>query len=275
MTERPEMLANVRAERVRQVAALSGRSARLRHGQFLVEGPGAVRELVSHAPHLLRDLYVAPAHDDDPAVLSARAAGLYVHRTTREVLDAMSGDAQGILAVARIPDPASLDVLDDARLAVLLPHASDPGNLGTMIRIADAAGADAVVVCAGSAEVTSPKVVRSTTGSLFHLPIVVGVALADAVDAARARGLAVIAADGGGTRDVLDAGPWLAAPTAWVFGNEAHGLSQRELDACDLAAFIPLYGRAESLNVAAAAAVCLYASAAAQNLAARPVRTST
>ncbi|MDN5558678.1 MAG: RNA methyltransferase, partial [Ruaniaceae bacterium] len=164
MTERPEMLANVHAERVKKVAALSGRSARSRHGQFLVEGPGAVHELVTYAPHLVRDLYLAPEFEADPAVQTARAHGLYVHLATREVLGAMSRDAQGILAVARTPTPLSLDVLDGARLAVLLPQASDPGNLGTLIRIADAAGADAVVVCSGSAEVTNPKVVRSTTG---------------------------------------------------------------------------------------------------------------
>lgn len=264
MTERPEMLANPRADRVKKVAALSGRSARLRHGQFLVEGPGPVSELVAHAPQLVRDLYVAEGLANDLTVLSARADGIYVHIASRAVIDAMSGDAQGILAVARIPDPVSLDVFDGARLAVLLPHASDPGNLGTLIRIADAAGADAVVACSGSAEVTSPKVVRATTGSLFHLPVVTGVAFEDAADAARRAGMTVLAADGGGALDVLAGGPWLREPTAWVFGNEAHGISAGELALCDATASIPIFGKAESLNVAAAAAVCLYASAGAQ-----------
>lgn len=258
------MLANVRADRVKKVAALSGRSARSRHGQFLVEGPGAVSELVAHAPELVRDLYVAVDLANDLTVLAARSDGLYVHLATREVLNAMSSDAQGILAVARTPVSASLDVLSGAQLAVLLPQAADPGNLGTLIRIADAAGADAVVVCSGSAEITNPKVVRATTGSLFHLPIVTGVSFEEAAGAARSAGLTVIAADGGGSLDVLDDGPWLAEPTAWVFGNEAHGVSAEELAACDATASIPLFGTAESLNVAAAAAVCLYASAKAQ-----------
>lgn len=265
MTERPEMLANVHADRVKKVASLSGRSARSRHRQFLVEGPGAVSELVAHAPELVRDLYVAVDLANDLTVLAAREAGLYVHLATREVIAAMSGDAQGLLAVARIPADVGLDVLDGARLVMLLPQASDPGNLGTLIRIADAAGADAVVVCSGSAEVTNPKVVRATTGSLFHLPIVTGVSFDEAAAAAHAAGLAVIAADGGGSLNVLEGAPWLAEPTAWVFGNEAHGISDDELAACDATASIPLFGKAESLNVAAAAAVCLYASAAAQH----------
>lgn len=264
MTERPEMLANVRADRVKKVAALSGRSARSRHGQFLVEGPGAVSELVVYAPQLVRDLYVAEDLADDLTVRAAQADGLWVHLCSRDVIDAMSRDAQGIIAVARIPEPLGLDVLDGARLAVLLPRASDPGNLGTLIRIADAAGADAVVVCSGSAEITSPKVVRATTGSLFHLPVVAGVSFADTADAARRAGLAVLAADGGGALDVLSAEPWLSEPTAWVFGNEAHGISADELALCDATASIPIFGKAESLNVAAAAAVCLYASATAQ-----------
>lgn len=264
MDERPDILTNPRADRVRQVAGLSGRSARLRHRQFLVEGPGPVRELLAHAPQLVRDLYVTQpmATREAPTVARARRAGRWVHLVSREVADAMSGDAQGILAVATLPEPATLEVLTGARLVLLLPQVSDPGNAGTLIRIADAAGAGAVVICRGGVEPTAPKVVRASAGSLFHLPVVTGVTWDAALAAARARGLWVLGADAAGSVDVLRAGAELARPTAWVFGNEAHGLGAVRAD-CDAVASVPIFGRAESLNVAAAAAVCLYASAAA------------
>ncbi|MGM0384508.1 MAG: TrmH family RNA methyltransferase [Actinomycetota bacterium] len=263
MSERLDVLTNPRSARVGNVAGLSRRSARQRHRQFLVEGPQAVRELVTHAPGLVRDLYVTDsvAAREREVVARARATGLHLHRVSADVATAMSADAQGILAVANTPEPPGLDVLGRARLAVLLPHVADPGNAGTLIRIADAAGADAVVVCRGGVEVTSPKVVRASAGSLFHLPVVTGAGFGDAVAAARSGGLQVIGADAGANTSVFSLGRELARPTAWVFGNEAHGLSAAEGALCDLLASIPIHGRAESLNVAAAAAVCLYASA--------------
>ena len=263
MTERLDILTNTRSTRLGKVAGLSRRSARLRHGQFLVEGPGAVRELVHHAPGLVRDLYITETavSREQATIRAAKSAGLHVHRVSADVLHAMSADAQGILAVATIPVSPSLDALNGVRLAVLLPQVSDPGNAGTLIRIADAAGAGAVVVCHGSVEVTNPKVVRASAGSVFHVPILTGVRFDDAVNAARAAGLQVIGADAGAPHNVFALGKRLRQPTAWVFGNEAHGLSQEERNHCDLLASIPIHGKAESLNVAAAAAVCLYASA--------------
>ncbi|MDO5495760.1 MAG: RNA methyltransferase [bacterium] len=262
MTERPEILTNPRSDRVRRVAGLSGRSARSRHGQFLVEGPQAVRELIRHRPELVRDVYATSSQGR--FLEEARGAGLYAHEVSEEVAAAMSADSQGILAVASLLVPAPLSVLDGARLVMVLPSVSDPGNAGTLIRIADAAGADAVVVCRGGVEITSPKVVRATAGSLFHLPIVTGVEFQGAVSAARSAGLTIVGADGGSSVSLFGGGFEAGRPTAWVFGNEAHGLSDAERELCDELVAIPLYGAAESLNVAAAAAVCLYRSAEAQ-----------
>ena len=154
--------------------------------------------------------------------------------------------------------------LDGARLVAVLTQAQDPGNAGTIIRAADAAGADAVVLVRGSVDPTAPKVVRSTAGSLFHLPVVTGVALDDAVAALHEAGLTVLAADGRGDFDLFEAESLLEAPSAWLLGNEAHGLPSEALSRADAVVSIPIYGKAESLNVAAAAAVCLYASARAQ-----------
>ena len=285
---RPEpTLTNPRAERVKAVRALSGRSARQRAGRFLVEGPQGVREAVHDDAARVRDVYVSPTsvtrHPE--TVDAARRRGIRVQVGTAEVLAAMSPDAQGILAVADLLTATLTDALASRpRLVTVLANVRDPGNAGTVIRAADAAGAGAVVVTDSSVDIHNPKVVRSTAGSLFHLPVVTGESLRDVVGALRAAGLAILAADGTGDHDLDDlldrvagakrgdavSAPDLTAPTAWVFGNEAWGLVDGDRDLADAVVRVPIRGRAESLNLATAAAVCLFASARAQALSPRP-----
>lgn len=273
-------LTNPRAERVKAVKALSGRSVRSRRGQFLVEGPQGVREAVRLAPRRVRDVYVTDGARERYAeiVHDARSARVPVHTTSDEVMSAMSGDAQGVLAVATVVEPSLADVLGhDVRLVAVLSNVRDPGNAGTVIRAADAAGADVVVLTTQSVDLHNPKTIRSTAGSIFHLPVVTGVSLTEAVGAVRAAGLTTLAADGAGELDLDDltdvAGPGhtrvagtpdLAQPTAWVFGNEAWGLREAERELADAVVRVPIRGRAESLNLATAATVCLYASSRAQ-----------
>ena len=154
--------------------------------------------------------------------------------------------------------------LAGARLVAVLAEAQDPGNAGTIIRTADAAGADAVVLVRGSVDATNPKVVRSTAGSLFHLPVLTGAGLEEVLKALDGAGLAVLAADGSGPVNLFDADELLARPCAWLFGNEARGLAPEALERAEAVVSVPVLGAAESLNVAAAAAVCLYASVRAQ-----------
>ncbi|WP_062301468.1 TrmH family RNA methyltransferase [Demequina subtropica] len=267
-------LSNPKAERVKRVAALAGRSARSRAGVLLVEGPQGVREAVRFAADRVQDVYLSPdASLRYPEIAQeALAAGLYVHLGTDEVLDAMSADAQRVVAVVASTGTSLDDVVAAApRLVAVLSNVRDPGNAGTVIRVADAAGADAVILAGESVDPTNPKVIRSTAGSLFHLPIA-RAPLADAVEALHQAGLTVLAADGSG-EDLLgdpSAGAGaggseaLAGPTAWVFGNEAWGLRPEEIALADAVVRIPIHGRAESLNLGTAAAVCLYASATAQ-----------
>jgi TrmH family RNA methyltransferase len=252
---------------VRSVAALSRRAGRTRQGRFLVEGPQGVREAVRYRPDLVRDLYVTAAaalrYADE--IAAAHTAGLDVHAVSDEVLAAMADatSPQGLLAVCELPSAGLGPVLAARpRLVCVLAHVRDPGNAGTVLRAADAVGADAVVVTDGSVDVFAPKVVRSTAGSLFHLPVVTGVPLPAAVDALRGAGLRVLAADGSGPvpLDAVD----LGGPHAWVFGNEAWGLPPDDQARCDAVVRIPIRGRAESLNLAMAATICLYASASAQ-----------
>ncbi len=269
-------LTNPRAERVKAARALAGRPVRERKGRFLVEGPQPVRELVRHMPGQVHELVMtAAAVERYPEIVAAaRRADLEVELGTSEVLDAMSRDAQGVLAVARTW-AATLDQLGTPRLVAVLAEVRDPGNAGTVIRAADAAGATAVVLAGHAVDVFNPKVVRATAGSLFHLPVIRANHVDEALVRLRGAGLQVLAADGSGEHDLDDlldraaaddvaTVPDLRAPTAWLFGNEAWGLPDDTLARADAVARVPLHGAAESLNLAAAAAVCLYASARAQ-----------
>jgi TrmH family RNA methyltransferase len=148
------------------------------------------------------------------------------------------------------------------QLLVVLVEPNDPGNLGTIVRTADAAGADAVVLD-GGVDPYNGKAVRASAGSLFHLPVV-DYPTADLL--AMTGGMTTLATTGAGSTDLdrlADVGT-LARPTVWLFGNEARGLPDPLISAADHSVRVPIYGRAESLNLAVAAAVCLYASARAQ-----------
>ena len=265
-----EVLANPASARVSRVAGLARKNVRARYRRFLVEGPQAVREAVRHASDRVLDVYITEASQDRYSEIweEALAAGLYSHLVSERVMAAMSTGSQGVLAVVAMDEStgseALTSALEGAALIAVLTEAQDPGNAGAMIRAADAAGADAVVLVRGSVDATSPKVVRSTAGSLFHLPVVTDAALDDVVAALHGAGMTVLAADARGDLDLFGADSLLEAPTAWLLGNEAHGLSPEALSRADAVVSIPVYGRAESLNVATAAAVCLYASARAQ-----------
>jgi TrmH family RNA methyltransferase len=305
------LMSNPRADRVRDVAKLAGRPARLKTGRFVAEGPQAVREaLLSHRADvsaggsgLVLEVFATEACLERLPELAELAADLPLRLATDEVIAAMATtiSPQGIVAVCRITDYALDDVLaSGAQLVAVLCEVRDPGNAGTILRAADSAGADAVILTSASVDIHNPKAVRSTAGSIFHLPVITGLSFDFVMAALRAHGLTVLAADGYGDVDLdqlqdesavrrlvpalpdsADAAgdgacgdraaaaeasqPRLENPTAWLFGNEAQGLSDAELADADHRVAVPVYGRAESLNVGTAATVCLYASARAQN----------
>jgi RNA methyltransferase, TrmH family len=260
-------LTSIRSRRVSAARRLAKRAFRAADGRFLAEGPQAVREAAT-LPGVVIDVFAtadaAARHAD---ILEAcRQAGASVALVSGEVLASIAQTVtpQGIAAVCRRLDVSLDDVLaQPMRLVPVLVDARDPGNTGTVIRTADAAGGDAVLLAGGSVDPYNGKCVRATAGSIFHVPIVLAGPIGPAVDALRAAGLAVFAADGAGDVDLddaLDAGR-LARPTAWLFGNEAWGLPDEVRALADAVIRVPIHGRAESLNLATAAAVCLYASA--------------
>jgi TrmH family RNA methyltransferase len=194
-------------------------------------------------------------------LLAAAAVTLVDDRALASLSDSVS--PAGVVALCRHIEAPLDRVLDvSTRLLAICADVRDPGNAGNVIRTADAAGADAVVLAGQSVDAYNPKTVRSTVGSLFHLPFAIEPDPTAAVRAAQARGLTVLAADGAGEVDLFEAD--LAGPTAWLFGNEAWGLPDELAALADHRVAIPIHGRAESLNLSTAAAVCLYASARAQ-----------
>jgi TrmH family RNA methyltransferase len=271
MSEASPELSNPRASRAVAARRLASRSYRGKQELFLAEGPQAVREAAELDGVLVELFLTAEAADRHGEILAAaRARGSKITFATPELMDSLSETVtpQGLIGVCRflhVPLDAFL-AERTPRLVALLAHVRDPGNAGTVLRCADAAGADLVVVTSESVDVYNPKAVRASAGSLFHVPVVVGITAEDAVSALREAGLRILAADGTGAADLddeLDAGR-LAQPTCWMFGNEAWGLPEALVSLADEAVRVPIHGRAESLNLATAAAVCLYSSARAQ-----------
>lgn len=237
---------------------------------FLAEGPQAVREALT-VPSCVVEVFAASsaasAHPEIVGPASSQQVPWQVvdDQALASLTDTVS--PQGLVAVCRFVDRPLEHVLDGTpKLVAVCADVRDPGNAGTVIRCADAAGADAVVLSGNSVDPYNGKAVRATAGSLFHLPLAVHVDTAEVVAGLHQHGLAVIAADGAGELDLDDAVDQgiLERPTAWLFGNEARGLPQEFSALADHRVRIPIRGRAESLNLATAAAVCLYASARAQ-----------
>jgi RNA methyltransferase, TrmH family len=259
-----ELITSVRNERVKHAAALARRRVRRDRGQHLVEGPNAVGEAL--AAGVVEELFATEEAAGELEVPAGVTLRLVVDHVLDRLADATT--PQGIVAVARTSTARLADVVGRG-LLVVLHEVADPGNAGTIVRTADAVGATAVVATAGSVDLFSPKAVRAAVGSTYHLPLVVEVDLAEVAHACRAAGQAVLGLDAAGQRSVFDLESH-HEPLALVLGNEAHGLAVDADASLDATVAIPRWGRAESLNVAAAAAVSLYA--AARGVRSRPER---
>ncbi len=250
------------------------RAGRDRAGRFLVEGAQAVREAVRYAR--VRELFVtADAAGRHPDLVDAAVdVGARISSVTDRAADSLSDTVtpQGLVAVCDLLDvPVAAALRPSERgeqpsLVAVCAGITDPGNAGTVIRVADAAGAGAVLLAGDTVDPHNGKAVRASTGSVFHLPLARDRDAAAVLDACAAAGLTLLAADAHGELDLHEpaARPVLAGPVAWVFGGEAHGVPADLAARADHRVRIPIHGRAESLNLATAAAVCLYASAAAR-----------
>ena len=254
------VISGARLASARRLSHAKGREAQ---AAFLAEGPQAVREALEFGD--VRLVIVGPDATPEAAALADRASSFCdVVTASGEqmagITDTVNG--QGVVAVCGRPALSLTDVVSP-RLVLLLDEVRDPGNVGTLIRSADAFGASVVVATTGTAEVWSPKAVRASVGSVFHVPVVAGVGFDEAIAWARSSGLWLLGTAAAGRR-LDEIGDALSRPTLWVLGNEAHGMSSDHLGVLDATVAVPMWGKAESLNVQAAAAICLYTTALAQ-----------
>jgi TrmH family RNA methyltransferase len=255
-----------RSGRVKEARKLSRRSVRSERRLFLADGPKAVEGALERG--VVVELFATPAAAEQYAALVAAAPRTsYVdERALTSLSDSVS--PAGLVAVCRlldVPVDEALGAVPAAQgLVTIAADVRDPGNAGTLVRTSDAFGAHAVVLAGRSVDLHNPKTVRASVGSVFHVPVAVEVDPVRALERARAAGLVVLAADGHGELSLDDAAEALTRPTAWVFGNEAHGLPPELAALADHRVRIPIPGRAESLNLATAVAVCLHESARAR-----------
>ena len=258
---------SVKSDRVSAVRGLQTHQGRRKAGRFLVEGPQASASAVT-AGIPIHDLFV----DEDAGgslsglVADVAASGTRITHVTPAVMKAMAQTQtpQGVLAVcALLPEGDLGTAMAGPGPVVVLEAIADPGNVGTVIRTCDAVGAAAVVLTPESADSHNGKVVRSTAGSLFHLPVLSGRSIAEVVEAARRHGRIVAVLTGEGEIDLFQAvgSGVVDRATVWIVGNEAHGVSDEARAIADLVVRIPMSGRAESLNAAVAAAAVLYVTA--------------
>jgi TrmH family RNA methyltransferase len=256
-----------RSARIVAARKLTRRAGRDAAGLFLAEGRQAVVEALAD-PSGVREVFAteaaAGAHRD---LLGTTAVPVRLVTEKAAAVLSETVTPQGLVAVCELRDvPADQVAGAPPRLTVALAELADPGNAGTVLRTADACGAGAVVFGAGSADPYGGKAVRASAGSLFHVDVVRRAPLDQFITSLQRAGVTVLAADGGGeaTLDGLADDGGLAGPVLWLFGNEARGLPADLAALADARVRIPMRGRAESLNLAAAASICLYATQLAQ-----------
>lgn len=251
------IITSTRNERVVRLSRLHRRRDRDEQARFLVEGQHPVAEAV--ADGRVSTVFVVQERAHDALVLPGIDA-VEVVAVADHVLDRLA-DArapQGMVAVGAQTLVDAEELVVRNRTSVLLVDANDPGNVGAIIRTADAAGAPAVVLTRGSCDPHAPKAVRAAAGSLTHVDLAWTDDAVALVAAARGAGRRTVALDAAGTLDLLGSGPGVHGDLL-VLGSEAHGLPAAILDAVDVVGCIPIRGRAESLNLAATAAIALYA----------------
>ena len=235
-----------------------------------MEGAQAVREAVRFG-HVHELFVTATAASRNPGLLAeVRDAGARVVEVTDGAADSLSDTVtpQGLVAVCDLLDvPLDAALTGTPSLVAVCAGIADPGNAGTVIRVADAAGADAVLLAGDTVDPHNGKAVRASTGSVFHLPVARERDEGAVLDSCTAAGLTLLVADGHGELDLHDpaADAVLGGPVAWIFGGEAHGVPAAVAERADHRVRVPIHGHAESLNLATAAAICLYASVAARH----------
>ncbi|WP_216694257.1 TrmH family RNA methyltransferase [Dietzia psychralcaliphila] len=263
-TGRPADPFTERTPRVVSASKLHRAAARRKAGRFLAEGANSVGAALASGAAV--EVFCGQDSLERFAALvtTASAAGVTVSVVTDRAVRSLSDTVSptGIVALCRSVVRDQREPVEGVpRLVAVGQALAEPGNVGTLVRVSDALGADAVWLTEGGVDPENTKAVRASAGSLFHLPVVRGISESGLVGRAHRLGLQVAVATGDGEVDVERADDVLSRPTAWVFGNEAHGVPDELAAAADIRVRIHIRGRAESLNIVTAASICLHTSA--------------
>jgi len=253
------MITSTANSRIRELVKLKKNpKARAERGVFLVEGPKMFREIPRA---LLREAYATESFLKSGEGRQALSQGVAVETVSDPVFQYLSDtrSPQGILAVVSLLRYTTADLLpseDGKALIMILENLQDPGNLGTILRAAEAAGATGILLSRTSADIYNPKVTRSTMGSIFRVPFVYTDHLHEDMRWLQARGVKLYAAHLKGSADMYS--ETYTGPCAFLIGNESRGLTEETASVADQAVRIPMSGQVESLNAAVASAVLLY-----------------
>ena len=243
---------------VKAAAELKQKKYRTQNGLYLAEGLRTAEEAVAYKA--VETLFYVATDDERTMRLLEDAAAQNIklvcvsENVMKKIADTET--PQGIIAVCKMHQPKLENLLASGKMLLVLDRVGDPGNIGTMLRTADAAGIGGLVLLKGCADIYAPKTVRSSMGSLFHIPVLSGVSEQEFVSAAKKAGydLLVTCLDGADNLYKAD----LSGRIAFVMGNEAGGVSESLLEQADKRVYIPMAGRAESLNVAMAAGIVMF-----------------
>ncbi len=264
MASPEDAVLTARSTRVRRAKGLARRNSRHEQRRFLIEGVKTLKAALG-VPGCIETVFATPeiARQFPDLEELVRETGAWWHLADDEAISLLAGSTtpQGVVAVAGFIDVAATQVLSGPGPILICADVRDPGNAGAIIRVADAGGASGVILAGNSVDPYNDKTVRATVGSLFQIPIAIAPDVLNVIRDAKAAGFTTLAADGQGDTGLYSAsGRELSThKVAWVFGNEAWGLPGDLLELADHVVAIPILGGAESLNLATAAAVCLYA----------------
>ena len=242
---------------IKEVRSLSNKKGRMTAQAILLEGYRLVKDALGSGAEI-RYLIISDSFFQKEELFLSQMSNIKSVQVPDELFSRISetDSPQGILAVAEKPVYNKYDIISKIKRVIALENLQDPGNLGTIIRSADACGFDAILLSKNSADPYSPKVIRSTMGSIFHIPVIIEENFIEALDELKSKDIPLVAAH---TRDALPC--WdtdMSGDVAIIIGNEGNGLSDEVLEFADMTVMIPMPGKAESINASAAASMLIY-----------------
>ena len=258
-----EIITSSKNEKIKNITALlSTKKERDKQGLFVIEGLRIFQDTLKTAPRYIKDIFVSESflkeHPETEILSGTDEKEVKLYPVKDSIFDSISGTVtpQGILCTVKKPGHSLEEILTDAKKLLVLENIQDPGNLGTMLRTAEAAGVSGIVLSCDCADIYNPKVIRSTMGSVFRVPFVYVPSFTEALRSIKEQGITVYAAYLHGGESV--SGVQFDEKCAIMIGNEGNGLSDTAVAEADKRVFIPMAGQIESLNAAIAAAILLF-----------------